>query len=63
MTKKSYLITYEEVIDADSEEEVEEYISDLILNATEWLRVDDFVVECIDEPKADTPSVGRDQLK
>ena len=55
MTKKSYLITYEDdyyfskVVVAKSEEEVEEYISDLILNATEWLMVDDFVVECIDE--------------
>ena len=49
MTKKSYLITYEKVIDAKSEEEVEEFISDLIFNATEWLRVNDFAVECIDE--------------
>ena len=49
MTKKSYLITYEKVIDADSEEEVEEFISDLIFNATECVRVNDFVVECIDE--------------
>jgi|TARA_R110002020_G_scaffold408672_1_gene618481 hypothetical protein len=49
MTKKSYLITYEKVIDADSEEEVEECISDLIFNATEWLRVNDFAVKCIDE--------------
>ena len=63
MTKKSYLITYEKVIDADSEEEVEEYISDLILNATEWLRVNDFAVEDIHETQADTPSVSRDQLK
>ena len=49
MTKKSYLITYEKVIDADSEEEVEEYISDLIFNATECVRVNDFAVECIDD--------------
>ena len=63
MTKKSYLITYEKVIDADSEEEVEEYISDLIFNATEWLRVNDFAVEDIHETQADTPSVSRDQLK
>ena len=63
MTKKSYLITYEKVIDADSEEEVEEYISDLIFNATERLRVNDFAVEDIHETQADTPSVGRDQLK
>ena len=51
------------MIDADSEEEVEEYISDLILNATEWLRVNDFAVEDIHETQADTPSVSRDQLK
>ena len=63
MTKKSYQITYKKVIDAKSEEEVEEFISDLIFNATEWVRVNDFVVECIDEPKADTPSVSRAQLK
>ena len=63
MTKKSYQITYKKVIDADSEEEVEEYISDLILNATEWLRVNDFAVEDIHETQADTPSVSRDQLK
>jgi len=63
MTKRSYLITYKKVIDADSEEEVEEYISDLILNATEWLRVNDFAVEDIHETQADTPSVSRDQLK
>jgi|TARA_R110002153_G_scaffold541_5_gene2622 hypothetical protein len=31
MTKKSYLITYEEVIDADSEKEVEEYIQNVLL--------------------------------
>ena len=62
MTKKSYQITYKKVIDAKSEEEVEEFISDLIFNATEWVRVNDFVVECIDEPKVDTPSVSRDQL-
>ena len=63
MTKKSYQITYKKVIDADSEEEVEEYISDLIFNATEWLRVNDFAVEDIHETQADTPSVSRDQLK
>ena len=63
MTKKSYQITYKKVIDADSEEEVEEFISDLIFNATECVRVNDFAVECIDEPQADTPSVSRDQLK
>ena len=78
MTKKSYLITYEEVIDADSEEEVEEYIQNVLLQE---LSSHDFAVDCrythvrrsctnvrgpekcIDEPKADTPSVGRDQLK
>ena len=49
MTKKSYQITYKKVIDAKSEEEVEEFISDLIFNATECVRVNDFVVECIDE--------------
>ena len=78
MTKKSYLITYEKVIDADSEEEVEEYIQNVLLQE---LSSHDFAVDCrythvrrsctnvrgpekcIDEPKADTPSVGRDQLK
>ena len=78
MTKKSYRITYEEVIDADSEEEVEEYIQNVLLQE---LSSHDFAVDCrythvrrsctnvrgpekcIDEPKADTPSVGRDQLK
>ena len=59
MTKKSYLITYEEVIDADSEEEVEEYIQHTLLHE---LSVNDFAVEDIHEPQADTPSVGRDQL-
>ena len=63
MTKKSYLITYEEVIDADSEEEVEEYIYNLIFFATERLSVNDFAVEDIHETQADTPSVSRDQLK
>ena len=60
MTKKSYLITYEEVIDADSEEEVEEYIQKVLLQE---LSSHDFAVEWIDEPQADTPSVSRDQLK
>ena len=49
MTKKSYRIIFEEVIVAKSEKEVEEFISDLIFNATECVRVNDFVVECIDE--------------
>ena len=69
MTKKSYLITYEDdyyfskVVVAKSEKEVEKHISDLIFNATEWLRVNDFAVEDIHETQADTPSVSRDQLK
>ena len=49
MTKKSYQITYKKVIVAKSEKEVEEFISDLIFNATECVRVNDFSVECIDE--------------
>ena len=60
MTTESYLITYEEVIDADSEEEVEEYIQTVLLLE---LSSHDFAMECIEEPKADTPSVSRDQLK
>ena len=59
MTKKSYLITYEEVIDADSEKEVEEYIQNVLL--PELSSHDLEVVE--EKPQADTPSVGRDQLK
>ena len=49
MTKKSYQITYKKVVVAKSEKEVEKFISDLIFNATECVRVNDFVVECIDE--------------
>ena len=59
MTKKSYRITYEEVIVAKSEKEVEEYIQNVLL--PELSSHDLEVVE--EEPQADTPSVGRDQLK
>ena len=60
MTKRSYQITYKKVVVAKSEKEVEEYIQKVLLQE---LSSHDFAVECIDEPKADTPSVGRDQLK
>ena len=60
MTMKSYRIIFEEVIDAKSEKEVEEYIQKVLLPE---LSSHDFAVECIEEPKADTPSVSRDQLK
>ena len=49
MTKKSYHITYEKVVVAKSEKEVEKNISDLIFFATECLSANDFSVECIDE--------------
>ena len=60
MTMKSYRIIFFEEVDAKSEKEVEEYIQMVLLQE---LSSHDFAVECIDEPKADTPSVGRDQLK
>ena len=60
MTMKSYRIIFFEEVDAKSEKEVEEYIQTVLLLE---LSPHNFAVECIDEPKADTPSVGRDQLK
>ena len=59
MTKKSYRIIFEEVIVAKSEKEVEEYIQNVLL--PELSSHDLEVVE--EKPQADTPSVGRDQLK
>jgi len=59
MTKKTYLIVYKERIDAKSEKEVEEYIQKVLL--PELSSHDLEVVE--EKPQADTPSVGRDQLK
>ena len=59
MTTKSYRIIFEEVIVAKSEKEVEEYIQKVLL--PELSSHDLEVVE--EKPQADTPSVGRDQLK
>ena len=59
MTMKSYRIIFEEVFDAKSEKEVEEYIQKVLL--PELSSHDLEVVE--EKPQADTPSVGRDQLK
>ena len=59
MTKKTYLIVYKDRIDAKSEKEVEEYIQKVLL--PELSSHDLEVVE--EKPQADTPSVGRDQLK
>ena len=59
MTKKSYRIIFFEEVDAKSEKEVEEYIQNVLL--PELSSHDLEVVE--EKPQADTPSVGRDQLK
>ena len=78
MTMKSYRIIFFEEVDAKSEKEVEEYIQNVLLQelSSHDFAVDCRYThvrrsctnvrgpeKCIDEPKADTPSVGRDQLK
>ena len=61
MTMKSYRIIFFEEVDAKSEKEVEEYIQNVLLQE---LSSHDFEVVWVEEkPQADTPSVGRDQLK